>query len=367
MNILVVTCRNHSASNRGIDVIIDFLIDSGHNVTVYIYPVSFTTRQFATNPQNNHLYARYAPVNYYEKVFGSLSYGMSKRLFDRIYEKTNVVDFNEFDLVILESTPCVSLIDKIPSSVPIVYRDSDPLSGWDGKNQRSRNSYLLDCEDRVIARSLLTLVPNESIGSWLTHRGFSRVACWKNGFRVSEVAQPPFPERDEFPLRCIYMGLFPIDKELVTRLAATYPKLCIDIVGPHKEEIHAGNVIYHGYLNQDKYSVLFRRASFAILPYDHRCNFEFGPTSKVYEYLAFSLPIVSVYSSEMEDFTRLCSDVHVARDLDDFVGIVGKLINDAPCFVGDFDISLFTAEARMTELDCLLNTWVWPYVKCNTG
>ena len=116
MDILVITGRNHTKSNRGIDVIIDYLCGSKIIPLIYVYPISNSNHNNTLNILPNHVYAKKKYLNYYEKLLWWLPSKFTKWVFNYVYAKTNVIDFKMYDYIILESGYCVSLISKMDSN-----------------------------------------------------------------------------------------------------------------------------------------------------------------------------------------------------------------------------------------------------------
>jgi hypothetical protein len=261
MKILVVTGRNHTMTNRGIDIIIDYLKEEHHDIDIYIYPISISNKKVINNRVNDHIYAKYSPINYYEKLMKYLPYKLTKLLFEYIYNITSTINFNIYDLIIIESGYGIPLISKIPGDKKIVYRQSDSM-----ELIITKNKFLIECEKELIRRAKITLVPNNRIFCYYLNKGVKNIKLWENGFRRSPINSRLNNPYKSGSINGFYMGLYPIDIKLLDFLANHHKDIDFHIIGPHKNITKSKNIHYYGYLGLKDYSRYLQYSDFSIIP-----------------------------------------------------------------------------------------------------
>lgn len=349
MKVLAITGQNRSKSNRGMDVIAEYFIDSGKDVTTYVFPITIRTKRYADNPLPNHEYAKYLPLNYYERFMARFPAPVTKLLFSFVIRMSNRIVFDEYDLIILESGTCVALVDALPEHVPLIYRQSDPVDGI-----VSKNKYLIECERKILDKADMVLTVSDAIHQKYVNEGYENARLWKNGFQATSAIEWPNPFKTS-GVKAVYFGLYPVDQKLLRKIAQELPDIEFHIIGPHQDKVRCRNVVFHGYLDLDEYSGYLQHSNFAIVPYLPQSEMSLFPvTSKMYQFLDHRLPIVALAIEAIEAFSNETRDVYPCATPADFIETIKELDRVGYPFYEDYDLGYYAVSYRKEELKMIL-------------
>ncbi|QFT88406.1 Putative teichuronic acid biosynthesis glycosyltransferase TuaH [Bacillus sp. THAF10] len=149
-----------------------------------------------------------------------------------------------------------------------------------------------------------------------------------------------------------------VDKEIISKLADTYPQGQIIIIGPllSTEMISKNNVHYLGYRDYHELPVLISYFDTCIIPFKiNRITQSTNPI-KVYEYLAAGKPVVSTDLPEVRNLTPF---VHIAKDHNQFLSMVDNSIvsNSNPSTLSKFAKQFSWTERYKDIYHSLVNSY----------
>ncbi len=358
---LIISCLPWSQSNRGIDIMTNFFIERDFYVNHVVFP---------KYPSYDRRLKKYVSGNYphnFKQTFSAYCipfddnrmFWLPKQLKKVIFRShinsiRSIIDFNAFDVIVVESGKGVLLYDILPSDKFIIYRQSDPL--W----LVYKDKDLIESEIGIYEKSNLILVPQEAFVDKVPDKFRTKVKVWKNGFNVPNTVNTENPYSLNGKKKCVYMGYTKINALTVIKAAEENPDCEFHIIGDcisRKERSkimkNFDNVFFYGDMPSSNYIRYIRYADFAFIPYSNLPTLKYlGLHGKLLLFMFFGLPIVS-YKLGLIDR----SDVLFASTLDEFLLKI-KVAKNMPKIRYQIDWEYFSTEGRKKELTMILSEYL---------
>lgn len=320
MKVLVISSIPWSNSNRGIDILCRALAEEGHSVTHLVFPVyrmKKKTKSLSIKPVQQ-IYANNILIPYDDNTMFWLPKIAMKLIHWNHIRSVKNINFNSYDLVVIESGKPLFLVDTIPQNVRLIYRQSDPV--W----ILMKSKYLRELEERAIKKSDLVLIVRDIFLNYIDPSFRNKVFTWKNGFNVPISGKTDNPYCSNGLKKAVYVGFTPIDYKTLKHISSVHLDVEFHIIGNclsyfEKRELRKRkNIFIHGYMTPEDYLPYVKHADFAIVPYNRKIEaFKFiGLNSKYLLFMYFNLPIVSYKPGSVEEFGDL--PVLFAEDIDEF-------------------------------------------------
>lgn len=296
-------------------------------------------------------------IPYGEKYFGWLK---SRSIYNLLRLMTIVtvprIKFENYDAVIVESGKCVFFYDILSKiNIPIIYRQSDSI-----ELIGSKNPLFINDEHRLIELSDLTLVVNNNVLNYYQQKYpkyANKMIVWESGFCVPENFSVKVAH-DKLQHTAIYFGIYPIDIELLVKVAKKTPNVHYIIIGPdistktsQTVTQECPNVEFRGFTPQEEALPLIANCSVAIMPYVNGRVHEYSYlTSKFLLCMYFGVPIVTVDYGLLKKLASY--GIHVAKDADEFADYILQLTKDSTKkrYNYNIDFSYYSREGREQEL-----------------
>lgn len=230
---------------------------------------------------------------------------------------------NNYDYIIIESTSGILLFDYLReryTNSKIIYRPSDPIVAYTDIKE------LIEAEKNIIQKSDLTLVINESSLN-LYKKYFIDINS--NNIKILEnplISKFDILNNNDKKIFITYLGVFPIDYNLIFKISEEFKNEKIYIIGPYEDKIKKDNVIFTGTLSENEYQKILVKTKIAIVPYLNKGNINklFEITGKIALFMKYNLPIVAInVSQELSKY-----DIYTCKDYNQFIDILYKLINN---------------------------------------
>ena len=156
--VLLVSAYPYSKTSRGMDVLTECFEELNWDTSHLTFPKVFYTvkksKRFDTSVKE--FISNTALVPYVDSVM----YWFPKPLFDIMVQyqrhKASFIDFGAYDCIVLESGKPLFLLDLIPDSTKIIYRQSDSV-----RYVLGRNKHYIGLEDLVLKRAEKIIVVKE--------------------------------------------------------------------------------------------------------------------------------------------------------------------------------------------------------------
>lgn len=280
MKILIISGKEYSISNRGIDVITTFL-ERTHIVDhLFFYVRGYKPDTSISKNLTQKYFVDYANI-YRDKFKYFVPSFVLNYIFKQMVQKSKF-DFSRYDYIILESGYPILLAKYIKQ--PIIYRQSDPIE----IAFNTRRKYFYNVEKYLYKKAV-------SISSALNPIFYpkefkEKFVFWKTGFLSVDYK---YVEKKN---QIIYMGGVPVDYKLLKKVAKKYPNYKFIVIGNHKDKIKLLNVQFTGYLGFDRYKelIIHSKIFFSPIPkYYLKCLKKAELTSKFYLPISFGIPLIT--------------------------------------------------------------------------
>lgn len=282
MRILIVSGKEYTLSNRGIDVITTFLSKQYTVDHLFFYIRDFKEDKIISNNLTQKYYVDYSKL-YRDKFKYFLPGFLLEIIFDKMM-KANKFDFSKYDYIILESGYPI-LFARFVNNKKLIYRQSDPVEiAFNTKRRyfRKKEKYILQKSISVSSALNPIFYPKEFEKKFM---------FWKSGFLFPEVSF--LPKKNLI----VYMGGVPIDYVLLKQVAQKFSNYEFVIIGNHKNKCNKNNVHFMGYLNFENYKNYIIQSKVFFMPiansYLKHLKTAFDLTSKFYLPLALGIPFVT--------------------------------------------------------------------------
>jgi len=362
--VLIVSGIPWSHSNRGIDLITELFVEEGFYVEHLVFPHYYTYKnnwssfKVREDLENFRQIFSQNSIPFDDSVMFWLPKFVKKPIFMSHLRSVKNVDFNKFDIIVIESGKPVLLCDALPEEAFVIYRQSDPV--WIMYKDNAMKEY----EKKVYERANLILVPRRKIGMKIPDEFQSKVRIWENGFNVPKVTDYKNPYAENGGKKAVYLGYTPIHRETLEAVAWKNQDCEFHIIGNciskasmvsiskrHK------NVIFHGTLPADKYLGYIKYADFAFVPYARIRALEYiGLNSKFLLFMFFGLPIVS-YSVGAIDGNY---GIFFVNNLQEFLEKI-ESVKKLGKIQYNIDWKYYSSEGRKGELKQILSNYreIW--------
>lgn len=303
--VLIVSTLPFRRSNRGIDILTEALGEGEYQVTHLFFPNVWynANRSEDFDTPVRLIRGRKVRLPYVDKVMKWLP----KFAFEWIKNsnaKTVDLDFSQFDAVVLESGKPMFLLDRIPESVRIIYRQSDSVRYALGEGK-----WYIDLEERVMDRADHIIVIKPTYQADLSPEQKAKSVIIRNGFNPPTKTDSKPGALNTGKINAVYMGLAPLDFPAVNYLVQNHPEVHFHILGQafskkQNRQLEAqGNFTYHGFVPAHVYNPILQYSDFAFIPYGQvKAISWMGFTSKYMNYMFFGLPILSFPTGRPGDF-----------------------------------------------------------------
>ncbi len=326
--VLLVSSHPLSPTGRGMDVLSYTFAHLGWDVTHLqfpVYPYSNTN-----NMQDSGITRLKGKMNYLPYV-DSLMWWLPGFLFRLIARysasRTGNIDFSQYRYIVLESGKSLFLLPRIPSSVKIIYRQSDVLG---------RGRHYCALEDEVSRRACSIILVKDYYRQSILPEYRHKTTVIRNGFNLPAKVETENPYRQ--PLNAVYVGLTPLNPQTLSALCSAFPDLHVHIFGScirsrrvqRSLKRKHSNFHFYGFRPPSEYLPCLQHATLAVFPFkDWGGMAHVGFTSKFFNYMYFSLPIVTYRTGDPEEFKPY--GIVPAGDQEAFIRQVGEILkNPAP-------------------------------------
>ncbi|GMO34132.1 MAG: hypothetical protein Ta2B_14620 [Termitinemataceae bacterium] len=174
--------------------------------------------------------------------------------YKNLFKKQKVVDFDKYDLAILECGWTVYLMFGITKS--IVYRQSDQYEVAFG----SKRTYFKNTENKIYQRAIS--ISSALQAPFLPKEFLNKYSFWHSGF-----IPPAIFENCKHEKKFVYAGGGVLDYVLVKKIAKKYPDYTFLIVGKHRRPFLPENVTFCGFVPHKEYLQIISSASVFIIPF----------------------------------------------------------------------------------------------------
>ena len=348
--VLLVSPYPFTKTGRGMDVLTELFGEEGWSVTHLTFPKVFYTVKKTVNFETpvKELTGRFTLIPYID----SLMYWLPEKLF-RFYQryaasKASFIDWNHYDYVVLESGKPLFLIDSIPETVKIIYRQSDSVRLVLGKGR-----WYINLEDKVCHRAERIIIVKEQYKASLPEGTQNKSLTIRNGFSIPQEITSGNPYESETK-NAVYVGLTPLDPVTLDVLCRDNPDINIHIFGnclkpwQIKRLSHYVNFHYYGFRPREIYLAYLKYAEVAIFPFKHFSGMDHvGFTSKYLNFMYFGLPIVSYLTGKREEFDGFPIDFPV--DAQEFSLSVKRAVQKSGYVDYKIDYEFFSYEGRRKD------------------
>lgn len=262
--------------------------------------------------------------------------------------KAKMIDFSFYDYVVIESGKPLFLMDLIPNSVKIIYRQSDSVRHVLGKNR-----YYIALEDEVYERAHKIIVVKDRFKNLLPNSIQEKTVVIRNGYSFPKGIEYNNPYAGDRK-NAIYVGLTKLDPVTLTEICKINSDLDVHIFGNcitpwHLKKLNSiPNFYYHDFAPREVYLSYIKYADVAIFPFKPWDAMEWvGFTSKYLNFMYFKLPIVSYLTGEKSEFDGM--GVHFPETPEEFALKVKELLEDGGRVDSGVDFNFFSHEERKRE------------------
>jgi len=354
-SVLLVSAYPYTQTGRGMDVLTNVFEIQGWDTTHLIFPnVLYTIKKkIKFDSVVRELLSRFAVIPYLDR----LMYWFPKQLFylylKYAVSKVDFIDWLKYNYVILESGKPLFLLDVIPESVKIIYRQSDSVRLVLGKGK-----WYIDLEDRVCQRAERIITVKDYYRNNLPLSSRDKAVTIRNGFSIPEekIYINPYIERTK---NVVYVGLTPLDPKTLDLLCKENKNIEFHIFGSclkiwqHRRLSINTNFHFYGFCPRDEYLPYLAYADAAIFPFKYFPGMDHvGFTSKYLNFMYFKLPIVSYLTGNRDEFSPY--PIHLPQSPEDFSSRLRVAIAEGPVDY-DIDFDFFSHKGRKKEYSQFIN------------
>lgn len=301
MKVLIVSGQQFSRSNRSMDTITEYFLETKNQVDHLCFGINKLKKMEIKFKEEqiknfNQLYSKKSYFSYLGvmgKFFPDFALNFIK---NKTIKTINFIDFSKYNLIVLETGKPLFLLDIIPKNIPIICRQSDPLE----ISIQSDREYFKKIEKNALERSIFSLIAHKKAVEEYTM--LNNLLEWKSGFEVKNLKKSCKPNNEKKILS--YMGMFKLDFDLIKELATSDLNIEIHIIGNYKDCLNLSNVIFEGYLDYKNYIEILEKTDCFIVPY-HRKEVrkmkKLGLTSKYYLPMSMGIPILTRSYGEVDN------------------------------------------------------------------
>lgn len=233
--------------------------------------------------------------------------------YPRLHQLLKKTNFEDFDIVMLESGFATVVWDHIHNKSKIIYRIADDIDKLGYAN------YFITLEERIIRHADIVLAASKPIYEKAKRIKGEETRIWQlpNGADLrlfSKTAPLPIEYENIKHPRVIFVGNTNlIDLDFLLQAVRLLPEVSFIIIGP-KPKINRkySNLFILGPRNKSLLPSYTKHADIGIIPFSPPKSRDMERPIKFYDYLASGLPIVSTNfdnAQSMEPYAKLANDV----------------------------------------------------------
>jgi hypothetical protein len=233
----------------------------------------------------------------------------------------------------------------------VIYDCMDDALAFPGDAHRAVR--IEEMERALVARSLIVFVSSERLCRVLGTRygELQKYHLLRNAFDGKLLPESKGSRMGGCAYKIGYCGTIAewLDAKLLTKLVEAYPNIEVHLVGALDGEIRVpehNRIVWHGPVQHSALPAIMGKFDCLIMPFQVTPLIESVDPVKLYEYINFGIPIVSVYYDEIARFAPF---VHFYRSHEEALDIVSQLA------AGELGRE-YTEEERRAFL--LANTWI---------
>ena len=348
--VLLVSTYPYSKTGRGMDVLTESFEECGWQTEHLVFPNVFYTvkkiKIFETKVKE--LYSRKALIPYIDSVMKWFPQFLFNIMVSYQKKKASFIIFSNYDFIVIESGKPLFLLDEIPKSTKVIYRQSDSVRYILGKNK-----FYIGLEDQIFDRAEKIVVVKERFKTMLNPVIQKKTEVILNGYSIPENIKLFNPYKDG-SINAVYVGLMKLDFKTLQLLCVQNSKVNIHIFGSclKKWEVvklnKSKNFSFHGFQPREKYLSYIKFADIAIFPFKKTEGMKWtGFTTKYLNFMYFNLPIVSFLTGDKSEFDSM--GVQFADTPTEFAKIVKDVLRKGEKGNAEIDFKFYSHEERKKE------------------
>lgn len=367
LRVLVISVIPWSPSNRGIDVMTEFFVEKGFEVTHIVFPFyPFHKSKFArfinntTTPSNlTQAFSSTWVIPYSANKMYWIPKPIKKVIYlSHVKSLTRVLDLNKYDIIVVESGKAVMLHNVLPKKSFVIYRQSDPV--W---LLVEKDKELIKLEQRIFERAdLILTIRNDEEFDRVPSQFRYKIEVWKNGFNIPKEYIDVNPYSEDDKRKGVYVGYSPIDSVTLDEIASKHRDVEFHIIGNclSWKELRRllnknDNLTFHGNMPPNEYIRYVKYADFAIVPYANKPILKYvGLNGKFLLFMFFGLPIVSYETKFIKDGYLSILTAKSAEEFSEKVNIAKKMGR----IIYDIDWDYYSSSGRKKELSGILRKYL---------
>ncbi len=348
--VLLISPYPYSRTGRGMDVLTECFEESDWETSHLNFPNVFytvqKTKKFNTNVKE--YVAKKVLIPYVDSIMSWFPKFLFKVMVKYQQYKASFINFDSYDYIVVESGKPLFLLDLIPCSSKIIYRQSDSVRHVLGKNK-----HYIDLEDQIYIRAEKIVVVKERFKNILDKELHLKVKIIRNGYSIPnnlELINPYKPNT----INAIYVGLTKLDLKTISQICKNNPKLDIHIFGNclKKRDLWIlkkfENFFYYGFKPRETYLAYIKFANLAIFPFKDWDGMKWvGFTTKYLNFMFYKLPIISYLTGEKSEFDGM--GVTFVKNAEEFASEVSKITEKQVKVESNIDFNFFSHEERKKE------------------
>lgn len=235
----------------------------------------------------------------------------------------------------------LSFIPRIAMKVPIVYDCMDDVFGFRGSS--SKRLLLSRLEQQLVSRAASIFCSSEHLKKTLLERYGEECGRKTNVVRngisanlLNECAPRSQPIRNESRTKVAYIGTVAewMNFGVLLESLKRHQNIEFHLIGPVAvpEVPRHERLIFHGTIEHDRLPRLSEKFDAFMMPFVVTTLIESVDPVKLYEYVWYGRPIVSVYYDEIRRFGPW---VHFYHDEEEFHSLMGRLVRGDLPLTGD--------------------------------
>lgn len=328
--VLLISPLPFTLTNRGMDLFTHAFEESGWETHHLQFPNVFYSLQktalFTT--QVIELKARKILIPYVDSIMKKIPGFVFRWIVKNHQRSVSFIDWHQYDVVVLESGKPLFLLDLIPKSTCLVYRQSDSVREILGK----KPDYIA-LEDRIIRYGHHLVVVKKRFGKLIPKEYQSKVRVIQNGFSIwkTDEAKNPY---EEGSVNAVYAGLIDLDWACVQKMCHSNPDIQFHFFGNGLKRIprfrirKIKNLVDHGFVPTSFYMPYVIYANLYTFPFNRNEMRNVGLTSKFYVAMHYRLPIVTYHIEPKSEFDGL--PVDFCDNPEEFAETVKKIAAEKP-------------------------------------
>ena len=354
--VLLISQYPYSKTARGMDVLTECFEELNWDTSHLTFPnVFYTVKKTKPFPTTVKEYiARKAIIPYVDSLMRWFPKPLFTMMLSYQKRKTSFIDFAAYDYIVVESGKPLFLLDSIPESIKIIYRQSDSVRHILGKNK-----YYIGLEDKILHKAEKIIVVKERYKKLLDEKFHKKVQVIRNGLSIPENIKLTNPYQGN-STNAVYVGIKMLDVKTLKEICLKNPNLKVHIFGTCLTKLDLlrlrkiKNFFYYGFQPREKYLPFIKYADVAICPYKDWYGMKAGFTTKYLNFMYFKLPIVSYSAGQESEFAGM--GVYFVSGAEEFADKVSQIIRSKEKVNLKIDFNFFSHNERKKEYRQLINS-----------